>query len=238
MEMRGSGSTTPNQLSDVAWDDIARFVRQLSHDLRNHMNAVELQSSYIGEIATDPEIKDEVKRLRGMLAGLGAALQKLSSDVAPPRLTLIPYKAADFLEDLRSRFASTAGQGGKPVTWEVQICDTMMIQLDPQLMPLAVQELLDNAARSGDGPFSLKAIADKSGNLQLMLVEPKVEGEVKTRDWGREPLRNISQGHYGLGLNRARLIIEAHGGQLAAHYEQGSQTLVSTITLPASSAKG
>jgi hypothetical protein len=30
---------------DVAWGDDVRFIRQLTHDLRNHLNAIELQSA-------------------------------------------------------------------------------------------------------------------------------------------------------------------------------------------------
>ena len=41
----------------------------------------------------------------------------------------------------------------------------------------------------------------------------------ETQNWGREPLRNIRQRHYGLGLNRVRAIIEAHGGELQAQYD-------------------
>ena len=57
-----------------------------------------------------------------------------------------------------------------------------------------------------------------------------------TQNWGREPLRNIRQRHYGLGLNRVRAIIEAHGGELQAQYDPKAATLVSTVTLPVSSA--
>ena len=34
----------------LPWSDTVRFVRQLSHDLRNDLNAIELQSAYIGEL--------------------------------------------------------------------------------------------------------------------------------------------------------------------------------------------
>jgi signal transduction histidine kinase len=68
----------------------------------------------------------------------------------------------------------------------------------------------------------------------LSLVEPKENFDRKTDKWGHEPLRDISQGHYGLGLNRARTIIESHGGKLEAHYDQAGKNLITTITIPAS----
>src|SRR3954451_18299390 len=59
----------------VSWDDVVRFIRQLSHDLRNHLNAAELQAAYLSEIATDAEMKEEIKRLREMVSVLGTTLQ-------------------------------------------------------------------------------------------------------------------------------------------------------------------
>jgi signal transduction histidine kinase len=64
------------------------------------------------------------------------------------------------------------------------------------------------------------------------LDEPKAVFSSDTQNWGREPLRNIRQRHYGLGLNRVRAIVEAHGGELRVRYEPAAATLVSTVTLP------
>ncbi len=53
----------------VPWTDAVRFIRQLSHDLRNHLNAIELQSAYISECEATVETKAEIDRLRKMLSG-------------------------------------------------------------------------------------------------------------------------------------------------------------------------
>ena len=75
---------------DVAWGDVVRFIRQLSHDLRNHLNAIELQSAYISELEREDELKSEIKRLRGMVSGLTSALQSLSKAVSDVKPNLIP----------------------------------------------------------------------------------------------------------------------------------------------------
>ena len=92
-----------NDLLSIPWIDMVRFVRQLSHDLRNHLNAAELQSAYIGELTTDSEIKEEIMRLRETLSGLSAVLQRLSAGFGQIKTEFMPYGGADFIEDLRKK---------------------------------------------------------------------------------------------------------------------------------------
>jgi K+-sensing histidine kinase KdpD len=200
--------------------------------LRNHLNAAELQSAFIGEIATDPEIKSEITRLRGMLLELSTLLQKLSADMGHARPNLIPYPASDLMEDLRRKIESAPGNSKPNITWEVQPTE-VSLQIDPQLFPVVVAELLSNATRGNSAvPLKVQTGIDRDKGFVLTLVEPKETFDLDTENWGREPLRNIGQRHYGLGLNRARIIVEAHGGQLRARYDEASKNLVTTITLP------
>jgi signal transduction histidine kinase len=239
MATAGSEANSKDQLADIPWADVVRFVRQLSHDLRNHLNAAELQSAYIGEIATDPEVKDEVKRLRVMMAELGSVLQKLSADMGPARSSMISYNAADFLKDIRQKLEAGAGREKLAVRWDVQVGD-VNLEVDPQLLPLALQELLSNASRHGSigENVTLSASIDDKKQVVLELKESKMDFELSTENWGREPLRKIGQGHYGLGLNRARTIIESHGGRLEARYDGATKSLVTKVTLPISAGAG
>lgn len=212
-----------------------RFIRQLSHDLRNHLNAVELQAAFLGEIASDQEMKDEVKRLREMLGATGSALQKLSSDLGQTRLNAISYKASDFMEDLQQKLSSVSGEDAPKLEWNINVGE-LTLDLDPQLVASAVQELIENARRfGGDKPIAVNATAD-SGQLVLTLSEPKADFAHDLSKWGREPLKNISHGHYGLGLNRVRIIVESHGGKLEASYDSQAKNLVTRIILPGSQA--
>jgi nitrogen-specific signal transduction histidine kinase len=63
-----------------------------------------------------------------------------------------------------------------------------------------------------------------------MLAEPKTSFSGSTENWGAQPFATVKHGHYGLGLPRARSIIEEHQGEFTAHYDSGS--LVTTIALP------
>jgi len=232
MATSDSAGATFTPPPDIPWDDIVRFVRQLSHDLRNHLNAAELQSAFIGEIATDPEIKNEIKRLRGMLSELSTLLQKLSADMGHARPNVIPYRASDLMEDLRRKIESAPGDSKPNITWEVEPTE-VSLDIDPQLFPVVVEELLSNAIRGNPAAaLKVQTAVDHGKEFVLTLAEPKEMFDLETADWGRQPLRNIGQRHYGLGLNRARIIVEAHGGQFRARYDKASKNLVTTITLP------
>ena len=221
-------------LESVAWNDAVRFIRQLSHDLRNDLNAIELQSAYIVELENNKEFKNEIKRLREMISGLASTLQRLSRAVGEVRPTLIPYQAADFMQDLREKIDRDFPKESREISWDIQLNDGML-NVDPQFFEEAFTELFANAFRHdrGQGPLVASAKIDDKGFL-FTLHEPKARFDLPTQNWGREPLRKMSQRHYGLGLNRVRAIVEAHGGDLNAQYDPKVSALITTFRLPLS----
>ena len=220
---------------NVPWSDVVRFIRQLSHDLRNHLNAIELQSAYISELERDDELKGEIKRLREMIAGLTSTLQSLSKGASEVKPNLIAYLAADFTEDLRKKIERDFSGESSAITWKTQLGDATL-NIDPQLLQEAFTELFANAFRHNRDKGVFVATAKTDNNQFLFtLEEQNAQFDLSTDNWGREPLRKISQGHYGLGLNRVRTIIEAHGGELYAQNNPKTSVLATTLTLPASS---
>jgi len=230
-----NSSKAPNDVLTVPWSDTVRFVRQLSHDLRNDLNAMELQSAYIGELAQDEELMSEIKRLREVVSGLNSALRMLSRAVEEVTPNVVTYSADEFLADMRTQIERNFSKESHEITWDAQLRDGIL-NIDPQLFQEVFVELFANAFRHDCGKGGLVARARISGGQFLFtLREPKAVFSSDTQNWGREPLRHVKQRHYGLGLNRVRTIIEAHGGELQAHYDPKAATLVSTVTLPVSS---
>jgi len=219
-------------VSNVAWSDVVHFIRQLSHDLRNHLNAIELQSAYISELERDDEIKGEIKRLREMISGLTSTLQSLSKAVSAVKPNLISYPATDFMEDLREKINRDFAGETAEINWNVQLGDAML-SIDPQLLQETFIELFANALRHNRSNGVLVATAKIDNKRFLfMLEEPKDRFDLPTDNWAREPLHKISQGHYGLGLNRVRAIVEAHGGELYAQHDPEHSTLITRLSLP------
>ncbi len=227
-----SSEESHSESPSVPWPDMVKFVRQLGHDIRNNLNAVELQSAYLGELAEEGELKGEVQRLREMTSSIGTSLQRLSVALSQVNPTLMSYSAADFVEDMKQKLATDFPTDAAKVTWDVQLKDEQL-QIDPQLAQQALLELFANAFQH---ERNVKAIAAKTyidhGRFVFELREPKARFDLSTENWGREPLQHIGQGHYGLGLNRTRAITEAHAGNFGAQYERATSTLVTKITLP------
>ena len=224
-------SAEPSEIH-VSMPVVVKFIRQLAHDLRNHLNAAELQSAYLAEIAENEELREEIKRLRGMVAQVGANLQQITAALSQPPLTEMPYAAAELIEDLQQKLAGTHPAESAQVKWDIAGTDGTL-NIDPQLLLPAMVELFANAFRHerGEGPISATARTDK-GRLVFTLSEPKGSFQRSTEKWGREPLHSLGQGHYGLGLYRTRRVVEAHGGEFAARHDPAASSLVTTITLP------
>jgi K+-sensing histidine kinase KdpD len=225
-----------NESLSVSWKDVTRFIRQLSHDLRNNLNAIELQSAYIAELATSEDLKAEIKSLREMVAALALILQKLSKSVGEVSPNPIPYPALDLVQDLRSKIERDLAQASREVSWKIEVGDEML-HVDPQLLEEAFIEVFSNAFEHGRGKEPVVASARREDNRFVFTIrEPKAQFALSTDAWGREPLRSTSQRHYGLGLYRAGGIMAAHGGELHAEYDRNVSALVTTLTLPVSGA--
>ena len=225
-----SGTGGANQ--DVSWENFVKFLRQLSHDLRNQLNAAELQSALISELTSDEELKSETRRLREMVSQLGVTLQGLSTLVAEPRPTLIPYTVQDFITDLQKKIGHEFPEKGSMVKWDIS-SPGATLNIDPQLTEWAAVELFRNAFRhdlAGDELQAKASVAER--RFTLCIREPKA-GEIDPTQW-MQPLQKVSHGHYSLGLRRARSIIAAHGGELTTSFDPGSRMLITTFSLPCS----
>ncbi len=231
--MTADKKAAPSDLNaNVSWENFVKFVRQLSHDLRNQLNAAELQSALIGELTSDPELKSEVRRLRELVSQLGGTLQHLSAAVAEPRPTRLPYAAQDFIADVQKKIAQDFPDQAQKVKWEVA-SDSAMLNIDPELTEWAAAELFNNAFRHDPAAGHISATVSAGDQwFTFSIREPKSK-EVDPAQWVK-PLQSVSHGHYCLGLRRARGIVAAHGGELIAQFDPDSRILTTTMTLPCS----
>jgi len=211
---------------------LRKFVGQLNHDLRNHLNAIELQAACLNEIVQEAETASEIKRLREMTGDLCAHLQRLSASLAGIQPNTMVYLAAEFLEDLRSKLRLEKPELAAEVEWKNSLGEEAL-EIDPHLVEEAFLELFCNAAAHGRGEGALVFESRREGeSIEFVLREPKTRFDGETENWGGCPLRQIRSGHYGLGLFRARSIFEAHHGTLRAQFDPAASSLVTAVSLP------
>src|ERR1700756_2312164 len=181
--MACNSSEAPTDSLTVSWSDTVRFVRQLSHDLRNDLNAIELQSAYIGELTQDQELTGEIKRLREVVSRLNSTLQQLSKAVGDVAPNLITYPAGEFLADMQMQIERNFSKPNHEITWDVQVQDATL-EIDPQLFQEVFVELFANAFQHDRAEGALVARARiNDGRFLFTLHEPKSLFSSDTKNW-------------------------------------------------------
>ena len=219
----------------IPWEKVEQFVGQLCHDVRNGLNACELQLTFLAEISTDPEAAEEVKGLRTTLAGITKQLQAVRLATGSSKAHPLDYPAADLFEDLRERFGRLHAAVAGRVEWRAEVSGETLVAVDPELTLNAGLELLNNALHFGEAATPVVcAMWEEAGQVVCSVQQTPAEAPgTLPEDWGRAPLTSTRRGAYGLGLFRARRGLEAQGSRLTFRYSPEQRTLTATMTLPA-----
>ncbi|MEA3189049.1 MAG: hypothetical protein QOD99_2879 [Chthoniobacter sp.] len=208
---------------------ISHFVRQVAHDVRNGLNAIDLEATFIAEIADDAEVVAEAKKLRAIVGGVAKNLQTLAAKFSEPRMNAILLGARDFAEAFRERGTQRLGEKASETEWEIELGQEH-IQVDFEMLSAALHEILSNAFqfRDGEGAVRVRVFAEDR-NVVFEVTEPKQGAVPEPEAWG-EPLSSTCRGHYGLGLFHASRIVGGHHGTMQARQENGH--LTTRVTLP------
>lgn len=178
-----------------------RFARHASHELRNPLSALK---GYLEVLSRKPEPRAlagalrEAERMEALLRGL-LRLSRLEAS-SPSSVPL----------DLKAFLA----ERGIPVEGEGEVL------ADPELLALAVENVLDNARLHGRLPLRAQVQRDGKG-VWLWLVDsgPGFSPEILPR--ALEPFVHGGKGT-GLGLALVAAVARAHGGKAVAENRGGA----------------
>lgn len=219
----------------IPFHRISSFVRQLSHDVRNGLNAIDLQAAYVAEICPDAESREELKRMRTQIQQSARALQAMSGNFWVSKPSFVTYSAAIFVEDFQDRLKKQYPEKAGLVAWNVSLKDEV-ISIDIEMIFSALSELFKNAFHFAEAGKKISAsVFAENGRFVLELQEEKSELPEHPELWGCEPFVTTKRGGYGLGLFKARMILSVHSGDLEFSKETGRALLKSRISLPLAS---
>jgi signal transduction histidine kinase len=224
----------PASIEEIAipFDRIAGMVRHLTHDIRNGLNTLDLQASFLQELVTDPETAPEVKRIRAMISSTAKTLQTFSSTFWLAEVHPVTYSAKMFIEDFRNRLSSVLPEHTVKIKW-TETLGAESIPVDIEMIFRAFSEFFKNAIHFGekDRPVSVRVFSE-DGRFILELREGKSELPSPPDTWGREPLVSTRRSGFGMGLFFARRILAVHQGGVEFVFDPAAELLTTRISLP------
>src|SRR5437763_1253858 len=110
-------SPEPVTAPALPWPGVTRALRRLSHNIRNHLNTAELEASLACEIATDPEVRESLTRLRQSFGKITRELDSLLGRVSGAAVELIEVRQDELFNALRRDSEKHLGTGA-PIDWE------------------------------------------------------------------------------------------------------------------------
>ncbi len=211
---------------------VANFIRQVTHDVRNGLNSMDLQAAYLAELVTEEEASEELRRLRGLIQTTARQLQAISGNFWTGNPSLITYSARILIEDLQDRLARSFPEKAGQVQWIVALTDEA-VSIDIEMLFNACTRLFENAFQFAEPGAKISAHAfSEDGRFVLELREPRPSVPSDPAQWGLEPFVSTRRGGYGLGLFRARAFLAVQSGELKIVHDSGRALLLTRVSLP------
>jgi len=230
--MAANNQAGDSESLQIPFSRIATFVRQVTHDVRNNLNSMDLQAAYVNELVKDPEAVAEVRRIRDLIQTSARHLQALSTNFQTASLNLVTYNAKILVEDLRDRLSKTFPTESQKITWKVNL-DEESLEVDVEAFFGALTELFRNAIQFGGAGAAISVeVENENGYFALQILEAKPAPATPPETWGMEPFVSTRRSGYGLGLFRTRRTLSLHHGGLTIFYDSKRAVLVSRVLLP------
>ncbi len=226
------GAASGEGVQGIALHRVEGFLRQLAHDVRNDLNAMDLLISYAEDLGVGGAAAQTLDQLHGAVRYGAARMQRLARAFQVPVPECIPYPVDLLFEDLRDRIGLERPELAARLQWKFT-GEASRPAVDPVLVLEALTELLENAAAfsPAEEPVLVLASAREGGGL-WQVRQHCMEPPRDPAQWGVRPLESSRRAHYGLGLFRVRRILRAHGASLGFEHEVVPGILTAEVYFP------
>ena len=228
-------------IHEHASEDRRRFLYRLDHELKNPLTAIQAGLTNLSDEALGEYLCNEVSAVRAQILRINrlvADLRKLAAlETASLETTVV--NMADLLTEVVSMFENEAGLQDRNLTLILPNAPRPLpsVKGDPDLLLLAIHNLLDNASKFTASGDTIEVRASENSKEVIIDVAdtgpgiPEKEMELVWEELYRSEQARSVPGS-GLGLPMVRAIIEKHGGEVALRSIYGQGTVFS-VHLPA-----
>ena len=219
-EIRRLGETLNAMLARLraSFDRERRFVADASHELRTPITVIKAE---IENAQRDPGLGAPAREALAAASAESDHLAQLAEDLLvlaraqdgelPVRAEPVPL--GPLLEGVAGRYRRRAAGAGRKIA--VQAPAGLTAWADPLRLRQAVNNLVDNALRHGDGDVAVRARPERGG-VALLVADggPGFDPATAARAFERFARGDAARGDRGSGLGLAivRTIAQAHGG--------------------------
>jgi signal transduction histidine kinase len=221
------------EAAGVSLDLVDAFMRQLSHDVRNDLNAMDLLISYAEDLGAGEKAGSALEQLHGAVRYGCQRMVRISKAFQLPVPDSIPYPMDLLFEDLRDRLSVEMPELSSRLRW-VYSSGPCSALVDPALFLEAMTELMQNAAAfsAQESPVHVEARGDSGGVFWTIGQSAPLPFDGMQK-WGLRPLESSRRAHYGLGLFRARRILSALDASLDFVHDLEDGVLRTEVSFPA-----
>lgn len=216
-------------------ESVGSFFRTLSHEIRNDLNAIELLSAYVQEIAGPGAVRDELRQVRASAQYAARRLVSVLRSFQTPEPEWIEYSFAGVAEDWRRVLQKEKPEAAARVDWEIAE-GHLAWKVDVSLVLELLDELLENAVGFSPRESRVGVSLRMDGATGYWEIRQQASPpESDPAQWGKVPLASTRSRHYGLGLFRSRRIVEALCGELGYLYDESRREIVTWVRFPGGS---
>lgn len=215
---------------------LRRFVAMLSHEFRNPLAAIDRAAQMIG--IKVPELaareRQRLEAIRGQAGKLTSLVDRFLVSEALEHQSLALTPRSSLVRAILDEAIHHAVEENELPRLSVTVTPTdMAATLDPDMMVLAIGNLLSNALRYSPADSQVQLTAARTGEEIIITVADRGRG------MGKEELEQLGTPFFrakssagskgsGLGFHLCQRIVAAHGGSVAVDSELGNGT---TVTL-------
>ncbi|HSN28260.1 MAG TPA: ATP-binding protein [Kofleriaceae bacterium] len=213
-----------------------QLIAIVAHDLRNPLNAIELRVRLLEKGVTDGRQREHLHSLRRSVAMMQRQIHGLldAASVQAGRLEL--HVGEHDLHDVAAEVIDVLGPvaADQEITFTSEVPKGLVRRIDRDRIAQVVYNLVGNALKFTPGGGHITILAERRDDAVAVTVRDTGAGIAS------EALPHIFERFYtsggrtagtGLGLDIAKALVEAHGGEIAVTSRPGEGSAF-TFTLP------